>query len=212
VGVLFPAFSTSFVQDRKRTALIFGRGVKYTFLIMFPITLLIVTLASEGLELWLGAEFALKSLRVLQWLSIGVFLNSISFMPFALLQGAGRPDITAKLHLVELPFYLLALWWMLVKFGIEGAAVAWAVRAAVDALLLFVTAQRLLPVGRAELHRAVFTSGAMIAALIIAVFIVGAVTKAFFLSLALPIFAVAAWFFILAPEERAIIKQKTASA
>ena len=35
-GVLFPAFATSFIQDRNRTVLIFSRGVKYTFLFFSP--------------------------------------------------------------------------------------------------------------------------------------------------------------------------------
>ena len=35
-GVLFPAFAASFTQDRNRTVQLFDRGVKYLFLILFP--------------------------------------------------------------------------------------------------------------------------------------------------------------------------------
>jgi len=145
VGVMFPAFSTSFVQDRNRTAYLYARCVKYVFLILFPAVLVTILLARNGLALWLGAEFAQHSFRVLQWLAVGVFLNSLAHVPFALVQGAGRPDFTAKLHLVELPCYLLALWWLTSMYGIEGAAIAWTARAGVDALILFVMARRLLP-------------------------------------------------------------------
>jgi O-antigen/teichoic acid export membrane protein len=143
--VMFPAFSTSFEQDRDRTALLYGRCVKYVFLILFPVVLLTVGFARNGLTLWLGAEFAQHSFRVLQWLAVGVFLNSLAQVPFALVQGAGRPDLTAKLHLIELPLYLLGLWWLISMYGIEGAAIAWTARVGVDALILFAMAQRLLP-------------------------------------------------------------------
>ncbi len=49
VGVVFPAFSISFVQDRSRAALLYGRSVKYILLALFPIVLLIVALAQNGL-------------------------------------------------------------------------------------------------------------------------------------------------------------------
>ncbi len=82
------------------------------FLVLFPVVLLTIVLAHAGLRLWLGADFAQHSFRVLQWLAVGVFINSLAQIPFALVQGAGRPDLTAKLHLIELPLYLLALWWL----------------------------------------------------------------------------------------------------
>src|SRR5437879_5769864 len=145
MGVMFPAFSTGFAQDRERTALLFGRSVKSLFLVLFPIMLCTVALAQDSLKLWLGAEFAQHSFRVLQYLAVGVFINSLAYVPFAFLQGAGRPDLTATLHLIELPLYLGLLWWLISTRGIEGAAIAWSVRVAVDALFLFGLSRRFLP-------------------------------------------------------------------
>ena len=112
VGVMFPAFSTSSIQDRNRMAQFFGRSVKYVLLVLFPIVLLVVVLAPDGLKVWLGAEYARNSTHVLQWLAVGVFINSVAQVPFALVQGVGKPDLTAKLHLIELPAYLATLWWL----------------------------------------------------------------------------------------------------
>ncbi|HVB86981.1 MAG TPA: flippase, partial [Candidatus Dormibacteraeota bacterium] len=156
VGVMFPAFSASFVQDRNRTAFLYGRCVKYVLLALFPIILLIFVFAGDGLKLWLGADFAQHSTRVLQWLAVGVFINGLAQIPYSLLQGVGRPDLTAKLHLAELPAYLLVLWWLIHADGIEGAAMAWTARVFVDALVLFGMARWFLPnsapvVGRTEL-------------------------------------------------------------
>ena len=140
----FFSFSASFAVDRNRTALLYSRCVKYLFLILFPAILVTVGLAQNGLTLWLGAEFAQHSARVLQWLAVGVFINSLAQAPFALVQGAGRPDLTAKLHLIELPCYLLALWWLIGARGIEGAAIAWTGRVIVDAAVLAGLSHRLL--------------------------------------------------------------------
>lgn len=150
VGVMFPAFSASFVQDRNRTAFLYGRSVKYVLLALFPMILLILVFAENGLKLWLGADFAQHSTRVLQWLAVGVFINGLALIPYSLLQGVGRPDLTAKLHLAELPAYLLVLWWLIHAYGIEGAAMAWTARVFVDAVVLFGLARRFLPSRAAE--------------------------------------------------------------
>ena len=121
VGVLFPAISASFFQDRERTARLLGQGVAWIFLILFPLTLLLVLFAGEIMAFWIGAEFARQSSEVMQLLAIGVLINSLALVPLALVQGAGRPDLSARLHLLELPFYLVGLWWGLTAWGIIGA-------------------------------------------------------------------------------------------
>ncbi|MHB8754744.1 MAG: flippase [Candidatus Acidiferrales bacterium] len=150
VGVMFPAFSAGFAHDRDRTAFLYGRSVKYVLLALFPVVVLILVFAGSGLKLWLGADFAQHSTRVLQWLAAGVFINGLALIPYSLLQGVGRPDLTAKLHLAELPAYLLVLWWLIHAEGIEGAAMAWTARVFVDAVVLFGLARRFLPNSASE--------------------------------------------------------------
>ncbi|MFH1974974.1 MAG: flippase [Pseudomonadota bacterium] len=197
VGVLFPAFAASFMQDRSRTALLFGRGVKYTFLTLFPLTLIIVGFAHVFLEFWLGAEFAQNSTRVLQWLVVGRFINGLAQIPFALIQSAGRPDLTAKLHFIELPFYLFIVWWMIGAYGIEGAAVAWVARVAVDALFLFGMAQRFLPSNKPNMRCMTFTMIIALLILALAVLPVGMALKGLFLVLTLIVFTILTWRYIL---------------
>jgi len=212
VGVLFPNFSAGFIQDPKGTALLFNRGTKYLFLALFPIILLFVTLAYEGLDLWLGSEFALNSTRVLQWLAVGVFINSLAQIPYALVQGAGRPDITAKLHMIELPCYLITAWWLIKVFGIEGAAIAWVMRMSVDKLLLFIIAGRMLKIDRSTSLRMGYTFGVALLALSLAIFPNSFFMKGSFLLLTLSVFALASWFLILAPEERCLVLNRFKTA
>ena len=208
VSVLFPAFSTSFVQDYNRTGILFRQGVKYLFLGLFPFTLIIVTLAHEGLDIWLGPDFVENSTRVLQWLAVGVFINSLAHIPFALVQGVGRPDLTAKLHLSELPIYLFAVWWLIGAYGIEGAAIAWVGRVAVDALILFAMATRFLPRGATIMGRMAFTITMALLTLGVATVPEDIVIKALFLLLTLVMFVMGTWFLLLVPEERNVVKRR----
>jgi O-antigen/teichoic acid export membrane protein len=144
VTVLFPAFSTSFGEDPQRAERLFYRGVKYIFLALFPIVLGIVLFAYEGLDVWLGKEFAQNGASVLQWLAIGILINSLAQVPFSFIQGIGRPDITSKFHLLELPVYALMLWYCTSNFGIAGAAYAWVFRVTLDVVFLFFVSSKFL--------------------------------------------------------------------
>jgi len=188
-----------------RASHLFDRTVNYIFLSLFPVVLIIVTFAHEGLALWLGGDFAVNSSLVLQVLAVGVFINSQAYVPSGLVQGAGRPDLTAKLHLIELPFYLLILWWMLDAYGIVGVAVAWVLRVVVDAVFLFAMAHRLLSPASPLTLRPVLRPGMALFVLALGAVIPGLAMKSVFLLVMLILFVVLAWFVILATDERNMI-------
>jgi len=202
MGVMFPAFSTSSIQDRGHMALLFDRSVKYLLLVPFPLLLLGVVLAHEGLSFWLGATFAQNSVHVLQWLAVGVFINSIAQVPFALVQGVGKPDLTGKLHLVELPVYLVMLWWLTKTHGIEGTAIAWTGRALVDAVVLFALAKQFLPARTSSSLPMILLAVLALVTLVLAALLNGLVLKCVFFLLTITSFSFFAWFMVLSPEER----------
>ncbi len=137
IAVFFPAFSTSCVQNKAHMLRLFTHGLHYLVLIMFPPTFFIAAFSMEGLTLWIDAEFARNSAIVLQTLAAGVFVLAMGQLPGSLIQGSGRPDLTAKLHIIELPVYLLLLTASIKMFGINGAAAAWLIRNSADTLILF---------------------------------------------------------------------------
>lgn len=208
VGVLFPAFSLTFVTDKALTVSLFDRGMKYIFIVMFPIMLVIITFAYEGLELWLGLEFATNGFIILQWLAVGVFVNSLARVPFALIQGAGRPDIIAITHLLELPLYLILLWWLLELYGIEGAAAAWTIRIIADTVIFNLVTARLLegamPLIRKNAVNAIYALGV----LLVPVFISDLLLKSAFLVGILFVFSFWSWRFLLCDHERDFVKKK----
>ena len=138
-GVLFPAFSRAGALEANQAELsrLFARAVKWFILLMGPLTVLIILFAPQLLGIWLGMDFAEKSTPVLRILAIGVMINSLASIAYSLLQGLGRPDLTAKFHLIELPFYAVLVWFLIGRMGITGAALAWSLRVGVDAILLF---------------------------------------------------------------------------
>jgi O-antigen/teichoic acid export membrane protein len=120
----------------------FGRGLRYVVLLVFPAAMLVVLFAREGLALWIGDDFSAASTRIAQILAVGLFANSLAMIPLILLYGRGRADMAARLHLLELPVYAMVLWLLVPVLGAEGAALAWSLRALVDAVLLFVLSHR----------------------------------------------------------------------
>lgn len=206
-AVLFPAFSSSYAINRNRSAIIYSRGIRTIFLALFPLTLFIISFAHPGLKLWLGIEFAVKSSFVLQILAIGVFVNSIGQVPFTLLQASGRPDLTAKLHITELPFYLFGLWWLINRFGIKGAAMAWSLRILIDTAALSYMSYHLLREFRLNTKRlwlGLALAGFLIMFSILPMGIILRFATTLFAAL---IFLSFGWFYIIDSNEQEMIKR-----
>ena len=153
VSVLFPTFAAHHRDRPEATGALFAQSVRLLMIALFPVVLLLVTFAPEGLALWLGPEFGERSAPVMRWLSAGIFLFSLAFVPTSLLQGTGRPDLTAKWHLLELPLYLGAAYGLISRYGITGAAAAWLLRAAADLAGMSIMAARRAPGSAASMVR-----------------------------------------------------------
>jgi O-antigen/teichoic acid export membrane protein len=138
-GVLFPVMAAALPAQLPR---LYRIGIKAVLIVVFPLAITAVLFARDWLGLWLGDEYATHGARVAQLLCLGVVINCLGYLPATLLQARGRADLMAKLHLSELPVYLLALWILVPAWELEGAAFAWAARCIVDAGLLFVLARR----------------------------------------------------------------------
>jgi O-antigen/teichoic acid export membrane protein len=135
-GVLFPVFAAAQGGPREALASVFRAGIRGVVLLVVPVVFLLTCFAPEILHLWLGPPFAERSATVMQWLLIGMLLNSPGQLAFGLVQSAGRSDITAKLHAAELVPYVAILVPLLMVAGIQGAAIAWTLRVAVDTAFL----------------------------------------------------------------------------
>ena len=203
IGVLFPAFSATNAVDRARLVFLFKCGVKYIFIILLPLALALVIFAPEGLALWLGNDFAHNSTSIARLLAVAVLVNSLAQVPFTHLQSIGRPDLTAKFHLLELPFYVVTLFFLARHWGITGVAIAWLLRVIIDTFLLFWFSFRMLPECRFIVTRLPLMIGGALA-LNLAVALIAGLAFKIIVACAVFLFAVPAlWLWMFTPAERA---------
>ena len=207
MGVLFPAFAESFARDRARTAQLFDKGVRAVVLVVFPVSLVLVTLASEILRVWVGAEFARAGSAVLQWLAVGALINSIGFVGFAVLQGVGRADLTGKLNLVELPLYVVTVWLLAKTLGLAGVAMAWTLRVLVDTVALWMMARRSLATDRRLLHTPMTTWLTMGSTLVVGALLHGTAVRIAYVFAAAAVYLPVAWFGLVTSSERQAVRR-----
>jgi O-antigen/teichoic acid export membrane protein len=200
---LFPAFSATNAVDRARLAFLYESGVKYIFLFLLPLTLVLVIFAPEGLALWLGSDFAHNSASVARLLAVAVLVNSTAHVPFAHLQSVGRPDLTAKIHLMELPVYVVMLFFLARHWGITGVAVAWLLRVMIDTFLLFWFSSRLLPECRFIVHQLPLMIGGALALSLAVALTAGADMKLIVVCVVLFAGVPALWLWMFTPAQRA---------
>lgn len=139
-ATLFPAFTNLDTGGaRQRLEELCARSLKSLLLISAPTLLILALFAKTILRVWLGPDFAGQSALTLQILALGMLISSIALVPFSLLQGVGRPDLTGIFSVIEFAFQVVCCWFLVRRFGIAGAAIAWALKALLDALLMFAT-------------------------------------------------------------------------
>lgn len=207
---LFPTF-TSITSDGRSTEAhhLAARSVKMLLLVLGPAVVVAIVFAHDILGLWLGTELAAQGVVALQILSVGVLFNALATVPYTLVQAVGRPDLTAKFHLIELPLHVLAAWLLVTRFGIPGAALAWSLRTALDALLLFGAGGRLAVLPATALREARIPRALVLLA-VLAAAACGAGVGAHGLALRLPLVlasltagAAAAWRWVADDDDRA---------
>jgi O-antigen/teichoic acid export membrane protein len=95
-----------------------------------------IILAGPFLDHWVGRQFAAESRPVAEILMLGAWFNGVAYMPYNQLQALGRPDLTAKVHAVEVVPFVLGLWVLIRMLGLPGAALAWTLRVSGDCIAL----------------------------------------------------------------------------
>jgi O-antigen/teichoic acid export membrane protein len=202
VSVLFPSFSAQHALDSGALSALYAKGVKSLLLFSFPVVLVLFAFAWEGLMIWQDAAFATESAGVMRWLTAGIFVYSLSFVPFSLLQGVGRPDISAKVHLVLIPVAIAVAWVLMKQYGMIGAGIAWFIRCVLETVAVTVLAHRFAPGSGTAIRRSAVM---MLAGLLMMVGV--ALVPSFLWRLAVVpvevgLFLTLGWFWLLGDGER----------
>jgi O-antigen/teichoic acid export membrane protein len=202
LGVMLPAFASVVTTNRPLMAQLYDRSLRTVMLVTFPVVLFAIVLAREGLLLWVGPVLPRESTLVLQWLAIGVFFSAIAQAPFTALQSAGMPDVIAKIHVLELPVYMMAIFWLITVFGLPGVAIAWTLRAALDAIALIWAAHRRLGVPFAPRIGGYWPPVLMVLTMAGGALLDDTQAKLPYLAVVLLAFVLLSWFTLLTPAER----------
>lgn len=155
-GVLFPVAASLFRQAPQRLSVALDTGGHLMLGAFLALQAAAALGGNMALHLWLGPAFAEQSGPILSVLCLGLLFNAVAHIPYALLHGIGRVDITTKVQLAELPFYLGVLWLLVNAFGPLGAAAAWTLRTGGNLALLLALLPRYAP----DTRRTTVTVGA----------------------------------------------------
>jgi O-antigen/teichoic acid export membrane protein len=144
LNVLFPAFGTTFVNNPNRAKSMYLKAVLYLS-IGFGLLVLFFTFTSKWLlTLWISPAFAEKAWLITVVCAYVHALASVNLVPLSLIQASGRSDITAKVLLLQFPFYIFLLWWGVKEYGLIAAPVVLLLRLIADTWMMHWQAMRLL--------------------------------------------------------------------
>lgn len=124
---LFPAVSSiQALGDKERLRRLFLKSARYINAAALVTAVLLIMLGRTFLSLWMGNEFANKSAFIIPVLSVVLFINSISLTGYWFFNGMGKAKINFISALVGASCYLVAAMGLVPRFGLYGAAYAFA--------------------------------------------------------------------------------------
>lgn len=150
--VIFPVLAQTLRAEPQRAGRIAERALLLVAAAVLPALTLLVAIAPEALHVWLGPEFSTHASGPARIAAIALFVNCAAWLPFSVVQSAGRADLTGRLHLVEIPLHVALTAVLIHADGIRGAALAALLRAATDAAVVVWLATRVVG-GNARLGR-----------------------------------------------------------
>lgn len=134
-NIMFPKFAIGKNADanQKKYLRLSGNVISYFGILYF----ICVLLAHDWFfSIWINETFSREMSTTVKLLSAGFAINVMGFIPFNFLQARGDAKLTAYLHLFELPFYIVLIFFTTTSHGLEGAAFAFFVRCSFDTILL----------------------------------------------------------------------------
>ena len=145
MGALYPSVSAMLARkDYPSIQRVFRQAIRKTVLLLVGPALVLGIAGPWLLEIWLGPVFASEAEVAVRVLAFGVFLNALARVPSGFVSVLGRPDLLAKINIGEMILHLPMAWFLIARFGVTGAAIAWTIRVGVDAVVLLFTSSRIL--------------------------------------------------------------------
>ena len=166
--VFFPALAAAYKSDPDRAVELMWRATKITFIVVFISAFVLAGFSGPLLRVWMRSAYSPVAARVLPWLAIAVFINSVAQVPISALQGAVYAKGVGVMFLVELPLYVGMIVIFSHVWGIVGVAFAFLARVCIDAVGLWWILAARFPASRPVVRRMVAYSIPAVAVLVAA--------------------------------------------
>lgn len=135
-------------SDAARFDELYVRASKLVALLVFPSAALLALYAEPILQLWVGEEFARRSVWPLRLLAAGYAINALTTMPALAADSIGRPRVTAAFSVGSAALNVALSLALIPPFGLVGASFA-----------ILLTSLALLPPFLLYVHRRVLHLG-----------------------------------------------------
>lgn len=133
IGAAMPTIVKSEGAERSN---LLAKLRRQLFMLTTPAYLVALTAGGWFLSIWITPEFSEATGYVLPIVLVGHWLNGLARVPYADLLSQGKTDLIAKIHLKQVFPTLAGIAGLTYWAGVEGAAVAFTLRVAVDLVML----------------------------------------------------------------------------
>jgi O-antigen/teichoic acid export membrane protein len=96
----------------------------------------VIFIIGPFVAIWAGKHLGPEAGMIGRITVPAMWANALGMVSYTRLQSSGRPDLVTKILLLEVPFYLLLLYFGTQHFGLLGAALAMAFRYIADAVMM----------------------------------------------------------------------------
>ena len=126
--------------ERANANEIASKSLTFLTAIFTPAAIVAMFAISPFLTIWLGQNISIVSSPVGRTLIVAVWIFGQSNVIRVLIQAQNNPATLARLALIEMPFFVAALWFAISEFGITGASVVVVARGLFDyGILLYLS-------------------------------------------------------------------------
>jgi O-antigen/teichoic acid export membrane protein len=206
MGALFPVLTGLGEKDPAAVRSVCRSAEVGLLALALPPVVAVIGCADLLLGWWLGPQFAAESSTAARLLALGLLVNIVAQVPFTALNALGKARLTTLIAAVELPLYAGAVWYAARRFGIDGVAAVWALRAAIDCAVAFAAAHWTLPAGPRRDTGWTRAAPAVIAFVVIAWWLPGgAILRLALVAVLLAVVLAWEWRFLLGARDRQLL-------
>lgn len=124
---LFPGVSyLQSIGDKEKLLELYKQYFKYISAFSLIIVLIFLLVGDNFIKLWMGGDFAKNTINILPILAIVFFFSSITSISLWFYQGLGYSHVNLISSIIGSSCYLLTAFFLIPKYGLKGAAFAFA--------------------------------------------------------------------------------------